>query len=246
MKRLLISTAIVGLAALPSFAVAQSDQGDDTTTQGQIETDSQVEAETSTDMEADGAVGNDSDTEDGAQSETDSDMTDDGSMGGSDASGSSDMESDSSTSGSAGTDGSGSSDMENDSSMEGASETDSETTSDMGSGSDGMSRGDKPDVVEGYSEADASTVEADAVLGAEVMSREGDDIADVSEVLLTEDGSIDSIIVNVGGVLGIGSKPVEIPFEEVTLQTSDSTGRMSIVIPMSQQELENMPEYEEG
>ena len=116
----------------------------------------------------------------------------------------------------------------------------------MGSGSDDMTSGDKPEVSEGHSEVDPSTVEASAVDGAPVMSRDGEQIANVSDVLLTEDGSIDSVIVNVGGVLGIGSKPVEIPFDEVTLQSRDENDEMSIVIPMSQQDLEDMPEYEES
>lgn len=191
MKRLLMSTAIVGLAALPGFAIAQSDQADDTSTQEQTETDSQTGTGT------------------GVEAETGSDM-------------------------------------EDDSSMDGTTGTDDEGSSDMGSGSDDMTSGDKPGVSEGHSEVDASTVEASDVEGAPVMSRDGDKLADVSEVLLTEDGSIDAIVVNVGGFLGIGSKPVEVPFDEVTLQTNDEDGEMSIIIPMTEQDLEDMPRYEEG
>jgi sporulation protein YlmC with PRC-barrel domain len=131
-----MSTAIVGLAALPGFAIAQSDQADDTMTQEQTETDSQT-----------------------------------------------------------------------------------------GTG---------------------TGVEASEVEGAPVMSRDGDKLADVSEVLLTEDGSIEAIVVNVGGFLGIGSKPVEVPFDKVTLQTNDEDGEMSIIIPMTEQDLKDMPRYEEG
>lgn len=226
MKRLLMSTAIVGLAALPGFAIAQSDQSDETMTQEQSETDSQVETGTNTD----------------AGAESDSSM---GGSAGTEGSASSDMESDSSTSGSTGTEGSGSSEMGSDSSMSGSTGTDDEASSDMGSGSDDMSSGDKPAATEGHSEVDASTVEASEVEGAPVMSREGDELANVSEVLMSEDGSIEAIVVNVGGVLGIGSKPVEVPFDEVTLQTNDEDGELSIIIPMSEQELEDMPRYEE-
>jgi len=217
-----MSTALVGLAALPGLAIAQSDQADNSMTQEQTETDSQVE----TDTEAGTGAGSDTDTESdmegGAQSDTD--------MGGASQSGSGDDQSDSSTSSATGTDDGRSSDM----------------GSDMGSGSDDMKSGDKPEVSEGHSEVDPSTVEASAVDGAPVMSRDGEEIANVSDVLLTEDGSIDSVIVNVGGVLGIGSKPVEIPFDEVTLQSRDENDEMSIVIPMSQQDLEDMPEYKES
>jgi sporulation protein YlmC with PRC-barrel domain len=230
-----MSTAIVGLAALPGFAIAQSDQANDTTTQEQTQTDSQTGAGASTET----GTETDTDMEDGAQSESGSDMESDSSMGdstGTGTEGSSDM---------GGTSQSGSNDDQSDSSMSGSTGTDDEATSDMGSGSDGMSSGDKPAATEGHSEVDASTVEASEVEGAPVMSREGDELANVSEVLMTEDGSIESIVVNVGGVLGIGSKPVEVPFDEVTLQTNDENDELSIIIPMSEQELEDMPRYEE-
>lgn len=210
MNRLLMSTAIVGLAALPGFAIAQSDQADDTMTQAQTETDSRAETGTGTE------AGTGKETGAKAGSGTD--------MGATSQTGSDDSKADSSKSGSTASGGAGSSDM----------------------GSDDMMSGNKPSVTEGHSEVDPSTVEASEVEGAPVMSRDGEEIADVSEVLLTEDGSIDSIVVNVGGVLGIGSKPVEIPFDEVTLQTKDEDDEMSIIIPMSQQDLEDMPEYEEG
>jgi sporulation protein YlmC with PRC-barrel domain len=219
-----MSTALVGLAALPGLAIAQSDQADNSMTPEQTETDNQVE----THIEAGTGAGSDMDTqsnmEGGAQSDTD--------MGGTSQSGSGDDQSDSSMSGSTGTDDERSSDMG--------------SGSGMGSGSDDMKSGDKPEVSEGHSEVDPNTVEASEVEGAPVMSRDDEEIADVSEVLMTEDGSIESIVVNVGGVLGIGSKPVEIPFDEVTLQTNDEDDEMSIIIPMSQQELEDMPEYEES
>ena len=224
MNRLLMSTALVGLAALPGLAIAQSDQADNSMTQEQTETDSQVETDTEAGTGAGSDMDTESDMEGGAQSDTD--------MGGTSQSGSGDDQSDSSMSGSTGTDDERSSDMGSGSAM--------------GSGSNDIKSGDKPEVSEGHSEVDPSTVEASAVDGAPVMSRDGEQIANVSDVLLTEDGSIDSVIVNVGGVLGIGSKPVEIPFDEVTLQSRDENDEMSIVIPMSQQDLEDMPEYEES
>jgi sporulation protein YlmC with PRC-barrel domain len=246
MKHLLATTAIVGLAALPGLAIAQSDQANDSMTEEQTETDSQTDTEAGTGAGSD--MDTESDMEGGAQSDTE--------MGDTSQSGSGDDQSGSSMSGSTGTDTEGSSDMgdtpqsgsnddQSDSSMSGSTGSDAEGSSDMGSGSDDMKSGDRPEVAEGHSEVDPDTVEASEVEGAPVMSRDGEELANVSEVLMTEDGSIESIVANVGGVLGIGSKPVEVPFDEVTLQTNDEDGEMSVIIPMSEQELEDMPEYEE-
>lgn len=200
MTRLLISTAIVGLAALPTFAIAQSDQGSEATTQAQ--TESQTGTETGTQAETD--------MDTGADVESGDAMTETG--------GSADTSADTDASGMT----SGSGDMASD---------------DMGSG-------DKAPVSDGHSAVAAETVEASEIEGAPVMSRDDEEIAEVSEVLLTEDGSIKSIIVNVGGFLGMGSKPVEVPFDRVTVQTNDEDGETSLVIPMSEQELEDMPRYE--
>jgi sporulation protein YlmC with PRC-barrel domain len=222
MKRLLISTAIVGLAALPTFAIAQSDQDAGAATQSQTESQ--------TDM----GTGTQGDMKDGTQAGTDMDAT--GGTG--------------STAGKATTD-----------SGKSAGSSADKDASGMTSGSDDMTAGDKASkdkaagdmaasdkapVSDGHSAVDPETVEASEIQDAAVMSRENEEIADVSDVLLTEDGSIDAIVVNVGGVLGMGSKPVKVPFDRLTLQTNDEDGEMSIVIPMSQKELEDMPRYEEA
>lgn len=197
MKRLLLSTAIVGLAALPTFAIAQTEQTGDSTMQEQSDTGTQTgtQTEMGTDMQS--------------ETETDSDTI------GSDTTGS----------------------------MDGTAGSDDTGSTGMTAGSDTM---DEATVGEGHSAVDPATIEASEIEGAPVRSRDGEEIADVSEVMLTEDGSIQSIVVNVGGWLGIGAKPVEVPFDRVTLQTNDEDGEMSILIPMSEQELKDMPRYEKN
>ena len=181
MKRLLVTTAIVGLAVLPGLAIAQTDQSDDplmqeeSQTEGQTGTDGGAETGTDTGGSADGGAGTGGVGETGAGTENGESMTS-----------------------------------------------------------------------EGYSEVDPSVVEASEVEGAPVMSRDGEDIADVSQVLVTEDGEIEAIVVNVGGFLGMGTKNVELPFDEVSLQSNDESGDVSVVIPMTKEELEDMPAAQEG
>ena len=218
MKRLLISTALVGFATLPTFAIAQSDQADTSMQQEQTETDA---TGTKGDMsdEARSGTGSEGDTAEGSQAGT-------------------------------GADDDRSTDRDAGKSMnETGGSGNAASSSGMTSGSDDMASGNKADkapALEGHSEVDPGTVEASEVEGTTVMSRDEEEIADVSDVLMTENGEIESIVVNVGGVLGMGSKPVEVPFDRVTLQTNDEDDEMSIVIPMSKRELEDMPEYEAG
>ena len=72
MKRLLISTALVGFATLPTFAIAQSDQADTSMQQEQTETDA---TGTKGDMsdEARSGTGSEGDTAEGSQAGTGAD-----------------------------------------------------------------------------------------------------------------------------------------------------------------------------
>ncbi len=208
MKRLLLSTALAGLVAFPTFAIAQSDPGTDPMAPQQTETPGDTGMGTTPgDDTQDGAqTGSDTDTGSGEGSDGVSDTSQDDAEGGA-------------TTGGSGAVGGG-------------------AASNMDVGADG--------VAEGYSPMDPSVVEAGEIEQAPVMSRDGDEIGDVSQVLMTADGAIDAIVVNVGGFLGMGSKPVAVPFDRLTLQTNDENGDMSIRIAMSREEIEALPQYEEG
>lgn len=86
---------------------------------------------------------------------------------------------------------------------------------------------------------------ADEVIGADVLSFEGESIANVDDVVLTAEGDVEYILVDVGGFLGLGARTVAIPFADVTVQMDDA-GNPELQTQLSEDDLENMPEYEEG
>jgi sporulation protein YlmC with PRC-barrel domain len=86
---------------------------------------------------------------------------------------------------------------------------------------------------------------AEEVIGADVLSFEGESIANVDDVVLTAEGDVEYILVDVGGFLGLGARTVAIPFADVTVQMDDS-GNPELQTQLSEDDLENMPEYEEG
>ncbi len=72
----------------------------------------------------------------------------------------------------------------------------------------------------------ALTVDEVAVLtseeltGARVYDADGEWIGEVSQLILTDDGRIDAAIVDVGGFLGLGEKPVELSMDDLTIKWS--------------------------
>ncbi len=79
---------------------------------------------------------------------------------------------------------------------------------------------------------------------AEVYDANDESVAGVSDVLVTEDGEVTNLIVDVGGFLGIGVKPVAIPFEEVTVYRAEDGDELRVQLPMNREQLEEMPEHE--
>lgn len=54
------------------------------------------------------------------------------------------------------------------------------------------------------------------LIGVDIYGPDNKKVGDVTEVVLDKSGKIETITVGVGGFLGIGSKDVAIPFEQVT------------------------------
>ncbi|WP_420103018.1 PRC-barrel domain-containing protein [Bosea sp. (in: a-proteobacteria)] len=57
---------------------------------------------------------------------------------------------------------------------------------------------------------------ASKLMGVDIYGPDDKKVGDVTEVILDKTGKIEMVTVGVGGFLGIGSKDVAIPFEQVT------------------------------
>lgn len=82
------------------------------------------------------------------------------------------------------------------------------------------------------------------LMGADVQSAADEDIGDVKDVIMTENGQLVGILVGVGGFLGIGEKDVAIPFERLTL-TREEPGDNDLVVTLetTREELEAAPKF---
>lgn len=101
---------------------------------------------------------------------------------------------------------------------------------------------------------DMSSAERDRMrwTSSETFAAERDnwsDIGSISDIVMTKDGEFRGVLVDVGGFLGLGAKTVMIDFEELYFVTDDAQAEevsdFYVVIAMSQDQLENLPEWNE-
>ncbi len=79
--------------------------------------------------------------------------------------------------------------------------------------------------------------------GLPVYGQNDQPIGFIGSVLTHEDGDIDALVVDVGGFLGLGAKPVALAYESVTLAQS-ADGSLFVSIATTRQALESQPAYD--
>ena len=95
----------------------------------------------------------------------------------------------------------------------------------------------------GLNDLDGSGLTADELRGTGVYGINDEPIGAISDVVLTPDGSVDALIVDVGGFLGLGAKPVAVGFDNLTF-SSDTNGARYLFINASREQLEAQTAYD--
>jgi len=84
-------------------------------------------------------------------------------------------------------------------------------------------------------------VDASALIGSTVRTPEGRDIGRVSRLMLDpRDGRVTTLVIGMGGTLGIGEKHVSVPFNAVRI----GQDRQRLVVTLDQRMLDQMPRAE--
>ncbi|MCZ4354216.1 PRC-barrel domain-containing protein [Roseovarius aestuarii] len=97
---------------------------------------------------------------------------------------------------------------------------------------------------EGYNTVDmVSATSLDGLEGAPVYDVNDAHIGEISHVLIDGDTLTDAVI-DVGGFLGMGEKPVALSFEQLQVLQNSNGGDLRVYVDMSEEELEAMPDYE--
>ncbi|MBB4208962.1 PRC-barrel domain-containing protein [Roseinatronobacter bogoriensis] len=102
----------------------------------------------------------------------------------------------------------------------------------------------RTDVPAGYEVLSAEERTVDRLLGADVYGREGDNIATVDDLVMGDDGSVTHAVMDVGGFLGLGEHTVALEIDDIDILWNDEDGNVRVQLPMTQEEMESLPEYE--
>ena len=88
-----------------------------------------------------------------------------------------------------------------------------------------------------YTTADQMT-RASKVIGATVYNDQNQSVGSINELLIDNSHDVSSVVLSVGGFLGIDSKLVKVPFQDIRV-----TGNRLVMAGASKEQLKQMPDY---
>lgn len=113
-------------------------------------------------------------------------------------------------------------------------------TDSMPNATDGTAAGAER-VVDGYTAVEPASISADQLKGVRVFGPKDEDVGEISEVVLDANSAPTQVIVDVGGFLGMGEKPVAIDLSQLQVLQAGEGGALRAYIQMTQAQLETLP-----
>ncbi|KQX40426.1 hypothetical protein ASD04_07315 [Devosia sp. Root436] len=95
----------------------------------------------------------------------------------------------------------------------------------------------------GFSPFDETGLTAEDLRGIAVYGINDEQIGAIGDIVSNPDGSFDAVIVDVGGFLGLGAKPVAVGFDNLVF-SADTFGNRYLFLNTTRQQLENQPAYD--
>jgi PRC-barrel domain len=115
------------------------------------------------------------------------------------------------------------------------------TTNDTGTAmNDGTTTGGGR-MIDGYSAIDTAGITAEQLRGVRLYGPNDEDVGEISDIVLDDAGMPAQVIVDVGGFLGIGARPVAIEMSQLQMMQATEGGQMRAYVQMTQSELEQLP-----
>ena len=95
---------------------------------------------------------------------------------------------------------------------------------------------------EGMQMADMGTISVDKLIGADVRGADNSDVGEVGDLVMDGD-KLSAVVVDVGGFLGIGEKPVALSLDQVKVW-QDQSGTLIVAVNDTKDALKAMPTYQ--
>ncbi|WP_421927465.1 PRC-barrel domain-containing protein [Neoaquamicrobium sediminum] len=94
-------------------------------------------------------------------------------------------------------------------------------------------------------EVQVGDISADDFVGTTVYGANDDNIGEIGDIILSDDGQVEAVIIDVGGFLGIGEKEVAVSMDNLAF-LSDADGEYYLYTTFTQEQLEAQAAYDEG
>lgn len=95
---------------------------------------------------------------------------------------------------------------------------------------------------EGWTVVERGTLSAEELIGTRVYGADRADLGEIGDVIVNADGNVEAYIIDVGGFLGLGEKPVALDSAELEVM-QDESGDLRIVTNFTEEQLEGHVAY---
>ena len=97
-------------------------------------------------------------------------------------------------------------------------------------------------IVPSESFSGATVISANDFIGKRVYSKAGDDIGEVNDLIMTGDGSIQAVVLGVGGFLGMGEKDVAVSMASIDMAKDGNA--VKLVVDGTKEQFNSAPAYD--
>ncbi len=94
-------------------------------------------------------------------------------------------------------------------------------------------------------EIPAGELKAEELVGTTVYGANDENVGEINDLVLTQDGKVEAVIIDVGGFLGIGEKQVAVGFDKLAFMT-DKDGNKYLYTNFTKEQLEAQVAYDKG
>jgi sporulation protein YlmC with PRC-barrel domain len=94
-------------------------------------------------------------------------------------------------------------------------------------------------------EIPAAELRSEELVGTTVYGANDENIGEIGDVVLGSDQKVESIIIDVGGFLGVGEKEVAVGMDNLTFMSNDD-GKKYLYTNFTKEQLEAQPAYDEA
>jgi sporulation protein YlmC with PRC-barrel domain len=100
-----------------------------------------------------------------------------------------------------------------------------------------------PMMRDGYTAAAPSDMATEMLTGATVYDANDEAIGEVSQLNIDSAGKITEAIVDIGGFLGMGEKPVALKLSDLDILREDGGDDLRVYVGMTKEQMEALPTY---